>query len=111
MPVGIYVPYLLVDLGMAKDYTAVVKAVGDNVLIVFYCLLRVGKYMVKIKRNNTKQTVQFKLEDAMFFRRDANSSLHQLPINAPDEDILSADRATLKLDNQTNGWKDVCVYQ
>ena len=37
--------------------------------------------------------------------------MRQLPINALDEDILSADGATLKLENQKNGWKGVCVYQ
>ena len=37
--------------------------------------------------------------------------MRQLPINALGEEILSADEATLKLDNQKNGWKGVCVYQ
>ena len=55
--------------------------------------------------------VQFKLEDTMFFFRDAKRHLRQLPINAHDKEILSADGATLKLDNQKNGWKGVCVYQ
>ena len=47
----------------------------------------------------------------MFFRQDAKKHLCQLPINALEEDILSEDGATLKLDNQKNGWKGVCVYQ
>ena len=47
----------------------------------------------------------------MFFRQDAKGYLLQLPINALDKDILSADGATIKLDNQKNGWKGVCVYQ
>ena len=55
--------------------------------------------------------VQFKLEDTMLFRQDAKGNLRQLPRNALDEEILSADGATLKLDNQKNGWKGVCVYQ
>ena len=55
--------------------------------------------------------MQFNLEDIMFFCQDAKGHLHQLPINLIDKDILSADRATLKLDNQKNGWKVVCVYQ
>ena len=37
--------------------------------------------------------------------------MRQLPINAMDEEILSADGATLKLDNQKNGWKVVFIYQ
>ena len=47
----------------------------------------------------------------MFFCQDSKVNLRQLPINAQDEEILSADGATLKQDNQKNGWKGVCVYQ
>eukprot|EP00956_Cyclotella_meneghiniana_P004840 scaffold5989_cov47-Cyclotella_meneghiniana.AAC.11 len=32
-----------------------------------------------------------------------------LPRNASDEDILAEDAVTLKLENQKNGWKGVCV--
>ena len=45
------------------------------------------------------------------FCQDAKVNLRQLPINALVEEILSADGATLKLDNQKNGWKGVCFYQ
>ena len=37
--------------------------------------------------------------------------MRKLTINKLDEEILSADGAILKLDNQKNGWKGVCVYQ
>ena len=47
----------------------------------------------------------------MFLRQDAKGHLRQLPRNALDEDIVSADGATLKLDNQKNGCKGVCVYK
>ena len=47
--------------------------------------------------------MQFKLEDTMFFRHDAKGHLCQLPINALDKEIMSADGATLKLDNN-NKW-------
>ena len=57
------VPKFLADFGMAKDATEVVKAVGDNDLIMFHYLLRVGEYTVKGNRNDKKQTVQSKLED------------------------------------------------
>ena len=53
--------------------------------------------------------MQFKLEDTMFFRQDAKGNLRQLPINALDEEILSADVATLKLDNKRTDGK-YCVY-
>ena len=52
---------------MEKYATEMVKSVGDCVVISFYCLLRVGEYTVKKQRNETNQTVQFKLEDTMFF--------------------------------------------
>ena len=103
--VGIDVSEFLARLGMAKDATEVVKAVGDYVLIAFYYLLRVGEYMVKGQSNETNQTVQFKLEDAMFFRQDDKERLRQLPTDALDRDIFTADGATLKLDKQKNGWK------
>ncbi len=61
-------------------------------------------------RNSTKQTVQFKYEDITFFRKNARRQLRCLPQNAPDELIATADGATLKLDNQKNGWRNVCVY-
>ena len=37
--------------------------------------------------------------------------MRQLPRNALDEEILSADGATLKLDNNKIEWRVVCVYQ
>ena len=45
----------------------------------------------------------------MFFRQDAKGHLRQLPINALDEEILSADGATLKLDNKKMDGKE-CVF-
>ena len=59
--------------------------------------------MVKVQRNKTKQTVQFKLEDVMFFCWGAKGCLRQLLTNALDEDIFSAEGVTLKLDNHKNG--------
>ena len=57
IPVGIDVPYFLAELGMEKDATEMVKAVGDCEIITFYYLLQVGEYTVKKQRNKTKQTV------------------------------------------------------
>jgi hypothetical protein len=110
LPVQADVPELLVatayyGTGMAKD-----KATADLTMIAFYFLLRVGEYTVKGSRNSTKQTVQFKYEDVTFFRKNARGQLRCLPRNAPDELIATADGATLKLDNQKNGWRNVCVY-
>ncbi len=91
------------------------QAVGDLALIAFYYLLRIGEYTVKRQCNRTKrakkQTVQFKLEDVTFFKIDKNGILRCLPRNAPHSLIMTAESATLKLDNQKNGWKGVCVHQ
>jgi hypothetical protein len=54
--------------------------------------------------------VQFKYEDVTFFHKNNRGQLRCLPCNASDDLIASADGATLKLDNQKNGWKGVCVY-
>ena len=37
--------------------------------------------------------------------------LRQLPKNATYDHLRSAESATLKLDNQKNGWKGVCIHQ
>ena len=96
---GIDVTDILAELGIEKDATEMVKAVGDCAIISFYYLLRVEEYTVKKQRNETDQTVQFKLEDTIFFHQDSKGHLHQLPRNALDEDILSADGSNLKMDN------------
>jgi hypothetical protein len=110
LPVESDVPEWLVDRGRDSGATELDKAVGDLVMVAFYYLLRVGEYTVKGSRNETKQTVQFKLEDITFFRKNSTGKLRCLPRDAPDHLIMTADGATLKLDNQKNGWKGVCVY-
>ena len=54
---------------------------------------------------------QFKFEDVTFFKTDNKGILRCLPRNAPHSIIMTAESATLKLDNQKNGWKGVCVHQ
>jgi hypothetical protein len=51
------------------------------------------------------------MEDVTFFKKDIRGCIMCLSRNAPLADILLADGATLKLDNQKNGHKGVCVYQ
>jgi hypothetical protein len=55
--------------------------------------------------------VQFKLEDITFFHQNELGQGWCLPRDAPFEQLLAAEGATLKLNNQKNGWKGVCVYQ
>jgi hypothetical protein len=111
LPVEADVPELLADRGRTSTATSLDQAIGDLSLIAFYYLLRIGEYTVKGSRNNTKQTVQFKYEDVTFFKKNRAGQLRCLPQNAPDHLIATADGATLKLDNQKNGWKSVCIYQ
>ena len=40
------------QLGMGKDTTQMVKAVGHCAVILFYYLLQVGEYAVKKKKQN-----------------------------------------------------------
>jgi hypothetical protein len=90
-------------MGYGKSGSTREKASGDLLLIAFYYLLRIGKYTVKGKRNNTKQTVQFKLKDVTFFKKNKVGTLVCLPRTAPASVVMAADSATLKLDNQKNG--------
>jgi hypothetical protein len=115
LPVEVDVPELLIEMGYGKSGSIQLQADGDLSLIEFYYLLRIGEYTVKRQRDRskraTKQTVQFKLEDVTFFKTDKNGILRCLPRNAQHSLIMTAESATLKLDNQKNGWKGVCVHQ
>jgi hypothetical protein len=110
LPVEADVPEYLGYFGNTVSATPLEAAVGDLTLIAFYYLLRVGEYTCKGVRNNTKQTVQFRVQDVTFFSH-FNGQLRQLPRDAPEDLIMSAHSATLKLDNQKNGWKGVCIHQ
>ena len=111
LPVEADTPEYLCHMGQAKTATPLEAAVGDLTVIAFYYLLRVGKYTTKGARNSSKQTVQFKLEEVTFFRTDAKGNLRQLGCNAPREIIMTVQSAILKLDNQKNGWRGVCIHQ
>ncbi len=94
-----------------KSATALDQAISDLTTIGFYYLLHIGEYTVKRNRNKTKHTVQFKMEDITFFKKDNNGRLRCLPRNAKLADMMSADDATFKLDSQKNSWKGLCIYQ
>ena len=111
LPAEVDIPELLAKVGQEPGASEREKAVGDWSLAAYFYLLRVGEYTTKKLRNRSKQTKQFKLKDIRFFKKDEFGKLRLLDRGAPDEEILSADAATLKLDNQKNGWKAVCVNQ
>jgi hypothetical protein len=111
LPVKANVPELLVEMGYGKSRSPHAQVIEDPSLIAFYSLLCIGKYTVKGKHNNTKQTVQFKLKDVTFFKKNKTGTLAFLPRTAPASVVILADSATLKLDNQKNRWKGICVHQ
>ncbi len=111
LPVESNIPMYLVNIRQHPCATDLDKAVGDLCTIAFYYLLRVGEYTNKNTRPSTKQTVQFKFEDISFFKKNANGHLCCLPVSADASLIITPDSATLKLDNQKNGYKGVCINQ
>jgi hypothetical protein len=76
----------------------------------YYLLLCIGEYTVKGTWNNSKQMVQFKYKDVTFFCKNNLGQLQCLPRDTPDKLILTADATMLKLDNQKDRWKGVCIY-
>ena len=111
LPVEAGISEYLVKLGLDPGARELDCAVGDLTMIMFYYLLCIGEYTTKGRRSNSKQTKEFKLGDIMFFAKDKHSNLRCLPCDAPLDLIKSAEGATMKLVNQKNGWKGVCVYQ
>ena len=84
--------------------------IGFLAVIAFFYLLRIGEYAVTGSKKKDKQTTQFRVKDVAFFVK-RNGKLRQLSIDATDEEIRSAVSATLRLGNQKNGWKNVCINQ
>ena len=109
--IGVDIPERLCKLGLTKGATPWLQAVGDWALIAFYFLLRIGEYTIKRTKNQSKQTVQFRMKDVVFFKKDKSGNLRQLPPSATEEDIMNADGATLRLTNQKNGHKNACIHQ
>lgn len=110
------VPEKLVEVGQQVGATEKEKAVGDSALIAFYYLLRIGEYTVKKGTDpdaggpRQTKTEQFKLCDVVFFATHTSTGhLFKVTRNARKFDIMRAKCATLKLDNQKNGWKGVCI--
>ncbi len=79
LPVKANVPELLAKTGCGSNTTKLERAAGNLSLIAFYYLLRIGEYTIKGTQNKTKQMVQFKYEDVMFFKKNAAVKLRCLP--------------------------------
>ena len=113
LPVDVDVPEFLCDLGCSEHASPKDCRVGLLALVAFYFLLRVGEYTSKLRngQHETKKTVNFRVCDVTFFKKDENERLRLLPSDATPEERLSADGATLRLMDQKNGWKNVCIHQ
>ena len=111
LPVEVDIPEFLANVGRCEGASEKDRAVGDLALIAFYYLLRVGEYTKKAARNETKQTIPFMCGDVFFFLRSGDGFLRLLPNGTDDDTLMGAAGSTLKLGNQKNGWKNVCLYQ
>ena len=110
LPVEADIVELLCGLGQLKGASVRDAVAGDWTLIAFYYLLRVGEYTEKALRGNTKQTVSFRMKDVTFFEFDDKKRLCQMPRNASNERIMKAAGCTMRLSNQKNGWKNICIF-
>ena len=110
LPVEVDVPEYVAKMALMTGVTPLDMAIGDLILIAFYYLLQIGEYTCKALHNDSKQTIQFKIKDLTFFKRVTNGSLRCLPRDLPPSLLLTANGATLKLDNQKNSWKGVCGF-
>jgi len=111
LPIEVDIPEYISLCSLRPTASEKDRAVADLITIAFYYLLRVGEYTVKGSRTSSKQTVQFRFQDITFFGHDSQGRLKQISRTAPDSEILAAQSATLKLENQKNGWKGVCIHQ
>lgn len=112
LPVEVDVPAYLARTAYEDGDSPLNKRIGDLSLVAFYYLLRVGEYAVTSSGANSKQTTQFRMRDIAFYIKDKRGNLCQLPRNANEKWILDkAVGATLRLSNQKNGWKNVCIHQ
>ena len=62
-PVEVDVPEYLAEMGRCDAASELIKSVGDNSLMAYYYLLRVGEYTVKRDKKKSTQTEKFKLKD------------------------------------------------
>ncbi len=111
LPMEADVPEFLVQIGLSLEARTLDCVNGDLTMEACKYLLCIGEYITKGTQNNSKQTKEFKMGDITFFTKDKLENLHCLSRDISADLIAVTDGATMKLDNQKNGWKGVCVYQ
>ena len=103
-------PAYACEWGHRKGTSTFQQAVGDLIVIAFYFLLRIGEYTTKTRRRSRTRTRQFRVMDVTFFVQDDTGQLIALAVDAPAEDIMRAEAATLRISNQKNGHAGACVH-
>jgi hypothetical protein len=102
-------PELLFDMVHGPSRTPLGQAVGDITLIAFYYPLRMGEYTKRVPRMNQNERYNSNWKTSSFCHQNEMGQLCRLSRDTPFDLLLRAEGARLKLDNQKNGWKVVCV--
>jgi hypothetical protein len=105
------VPEHIATLSLHGDATEQHKVVGDMALITSCYLLQIGEYTAKGTCPDSKCTIEYKFEDFTFIGYNNRGQLCVIPHDALAGVIASADSTTLKLDNQKNCHKGICIHQ
>jgi hypothetical protein len=78
--------------------------IADLCVIAFFFLLRVGEYKIPASKRKTR-TVQFRVGDIVFWKNNII-----IPNLSPLQTLLTADGATMNIDNQKNGVRGSALY-
>ena len=108
LPIEVNIPEFLMKMA-SRGESEGQEATADLTLIDFYYLLWVGEYTCKQSHNESKHTVQFRVKDGIFFKRNKQGPLCQLSRKTSEEEIMAADSCTVKLTNQNNMWRVICI--
>ena len=109
LPVKVDLPELICHHGLNPLASERDKAVGNLSLIALYYILHQGKYCINAAAPDKKQTVQFRVKDITFFKRDIDGVFRQLRRDLPDWILMCEDSAAMNLSNQKNGHKNICI--
>ena len=68
LPIEADIPEHPVQMAMETDASKGQKAIANLTLIAFYYLPQEGEYVCRQRRDDEKQTVQFRIKDVTFFQ-------------------------------------------
>jgi len=93
---------LWIALHHCSHAMARMRTIGDLVVLAFFFLLRVGEYT---QAPEPRQTVPLRRKDIKLWRNNVLLD-HTLPL----DELLQADAASIKLDNQKNGFRGATLH-